>query len=274
MDRQCKKVYNKNITSKNRKTIMEKNREPKVKSLVKAVNVLNCFLEKQPLGVTEISEMIGIHKSNVHNILSTYLDTGYVEKDPETDRYSLGPGIYRLSYALGGRFSLAQYVQPYIKELANRLGESIIVSIPVGQNVMYIGGEHPDIEGVYTRLTYIGNQNPMYCTSTGKAMLAFMDEKTRNICLDHTLEPRTEFTITSRQALEANLSLIRQRGYATDHMEFQLGLSCIAAPLFNTQRKLLGTITISGPSERIEGERAELYARELVKCASCISTRL
>ncbi len=253
---------------------MEKNREPKVKSLVKAINVLNCFLEKQPLGVTEISEMLGIHKSNVHNILSTYLDTGYVEKDSETDKYSLGAGIYRLSYAMADRFSLAKYVQPYIKELANQLGESIIVSVPAGQNVMYIGGEHPDIEGVYTRLTYIGNQNPMYCTSTGKAMLAFMDEKSRNICLDRVLEPRTEFTITSRQALEANLELTRQRGYATDHMEFQIGLSCIAAPLFNAQKKLLGTITISGASERIEGKQADLYARELVKCAAYISTKL
>lgn len=253
---------------------MEKNREPKVKSLVKAVNVLNCFLEKQSLGVTEISEMLGIHKSNVHNILSTYLDMGYVEKDDENDKYSLGPGIYRLSYALGGRFSLERFVQPYIKELANRLSESIIVSVPVGRNVMYIGGEHPDIEGVYTRLTYIGNQNPMYCTSTGKAMLAFMDEKSRNICLDCVLEPRTEFTITSRQALEANLALIRQRGYATDHMEFQLGLSCIAAPLFNTQGKLIGTLTISGSSERIEGPNADLYAKELVKCAAYISSKL
>lgn len=253
---------------------MEKNKEPKVKSLQKAIDVLNCFLEKPALGVTEISEKLSIHKSSVHNILSTYLDMGYVEKDAETEKYSLGPGIYHLSSALGSRYSLDKLVQPYIKELANKIKESVVVSIPVGQHIMYIGGEHPDIEGVYTRLTYIGNQNPMYCTSTGKAILAFMTEKEREICLDCELVRKTEFTITSREELEKDLELTRQRGYATDHMEFQLGLSCIAAPLFNAQGRLLGAITVTGDSDKIEGEKAAYYAQELSKCAAYISTKL
>lgn len=253
---------------------MENNKEPKVKSLQKAIDVLNCFLEKQPLGVTEISEKLGIHKSSVYNILSTYLDMGYVEKDTDSEKYNLGPGIYRLSCALGNRYSLAKIVQPYIKTLANKLGESVVVSIPVGRYVMYIGGEHPEIEGVYTRLNYIGNQNPMYCTSTGKAILAYMSEKERAICLDCELTPKTEFTITSRDVLEHELELTRTRGYATDHMEFQLGLSCIAAPLFNAHGRLLGAITITGASERIEGEKSRFYAEELVKCAAYISTTL
>lgn len=253
---------------------MENSKEPKVKSLQKAIHVLDCFLEKQSLGVTEISEKLGIHKSSVHNILATFLDMGYVEKNPESEKYSLGAGIYRLSCALGNRYSLDRLVQPYIKELANKIGESVVVSVPVGRYVMYIGGEHPDIEGVYTRLTYIGNQNPMYCTSTGKVLLAYMSEKERNICLDCELTPKTEFTITSRSALDAEFELIRQRGYATDHMEFQIDLSCISAPVFNTGGRLLGAITITGDSRQIEGEKASYYASELSKCAALISNKL
>ena len=60
---------------------MSTNGEIKVKSLQKALEILNCFAYKQQLGVTEISEMLDLYKSNVHNILNTYTAMGYLEQD-------------------------------------------------------------------------------------------------------------------------------------------------------------------------------------------------
>lgn len=239
----------------------------KVKSLAKAVEVLNCFTEKQYLGVTEISGMLGLPKSNIHNILSTYEALGYVEQDPDSGKYFLGHQVYKLSHSISDKYKLDKILQPYIKDLANITGETVIVSVPADRKVMYIGGEYPDIPGVYTQLTYMGNRNDMYCTSTGKAMLAFMNPEQREMYLDCELKPKTRYTITDKAQLLKELDIIKERGYATDHMEFEMGLSCIAAPLLDKHGRLVGTFTISGLSERIEGPKAKMLAEYLVTYA-------
>ncbi len=71
----------------------------KVKSLQKALEILHCFVEKQPLGVTEISEKLGLYKSNVHNILMTFKGMGYLEQDPDSGKFRLGIEVFSLSRA-------------------------------------------------------------------------------------------------------------------------------------------------------------------------------
>ena len=80
--------------------------EVKVKSLQKALEILNCFINKPRLGVTEISEMLDLNKSNVHNILSTFKSMNYLEKDEESGKYSLGIGVFELCQSAGDRFSI------------------------------------------------------------------------------------------------------------------------------------------------------------------------
>ena len=84
------------------------NDEIKVKSLKKAIEVLNCFTEKENWGITEISEKLGLYESNVHNILSTYKAMGYVNQNPETGLYRLEVGIFKLSRALGMQYKIAK----------------------------------------------------------------------------------------------------------------------------------------------------------------------
>ncbi len=79
---------------------MSEEKEIKVKSLQKALEILGCFVEKQPLGVTEISEKLGLYKSNVHNILMTFKAMDYLEQDPETGKFRMGTAVFTLSRAL------------------------------------------------------------------------------------------------------------------------------------------------------------------------------
>ena len=75
--------------------------EVKVKSLQKALEILNCFTKKSSWGVTEISEQLDLNKSNVHNILTTFKAMGYLDQDDESGRYKLGLSVYSLCYSLG-----------------------------------------------------------------------------------------------------------------------------------------------------------------------------
>ena len=87
----------------------EKEPEIKVRSVKKALDVLNCFIKKQPLGVTEISEMLGLYKSNVYDILTTLTAMEYLTQVKETGKYELGIGIARLGAAVGDRFFHLRY---------------------------------------------------------------------------------------------------------------------------------------------------------------------
>ncbi|WP_334105333.1 IclR family transcriptional regulator, partial [Muricomes intestini] len=152
---------------------MGTNAEIKIKSLQKALEVLNCFSSKPTLGVTEISEQLGLYKSNVHNILSTFQAMNYLEKDEESDKYKLGMGIFTLSRALGDTFAITKIAMPYMQELANITNTRVYLAIPHNNEVVYLEAMYP-AESTHLMRSMLGERADMHCTGLGKAMLANM----------------------------------------------------------------------------------------------------
>ena len=109
------------------------NSEIKVKSLQKALEILNLFADKPVLGVTEISEYFGIYKSTVHNILSTLKAMEYLEQDEETGKYRLGIQVFTLSKALGDTYSITKIATPYLQELSNQTRERVYLAVRTDQ---------------------------------------------------------------------------------------------------------------------------------------------
>ena len=112
------------------------NSEIKVKSLQKALEILNLFADKPVLGVTEISEYFGIYKSTVHNILSTLKAMEYLEQDEETGKYRLGIQVFTLSKALGDTYSITKIAGPYMQELSNITTERVYLAVPYRVEVL------------------------------------------------------------------------------------------------------------------------------------------
>ena len=158
---------------------MAEGAEVKIKSLKKMMDVLNCFIEKQPLGVTEISEKLGLYKSNVHNILSTMVSMDYLEQDKISGKYYLGIGVVRLSRAVGNRFSFHNAALYHMQAISHEAGEIVYLSVPMKRMIYYLDAILP--ERVYY-LNYSGrfvsnyrdSTEMMHCTASGKAMLATM----------------------------------------------------------------------------------------------------
>lgn len=122
---------------------MAENNEIKVKSLQKALEILNLFTEKPVLGVTEVSEYLGIYKSTVHNILSTLKAMEYLEQDEETGKYRLGIQVFNLSKALGDTYSITKIAGPHMQELSNHTGERCYLAVPYRQEVLYLDAMYP-----------------------------------------------------------------------------------------------------------------------------------
>lgn len=225
----------------------------KVKSLAKALRVLECFANDKPeLGVTEIGRMLGLQKSSVHNIVSTYEDLGYLQQNQETGKYYLGVKLLQFSYIINNHMGLRKFFLPYLQEIANKVNEAVYFGIPHNGDVLYIENLTPSSS--ITARNILGEHAPMYCTGLGKAMLAFLPEEEQEKALDRPLIPFTENTITTREALYADLAEIRRRGYAIDNMEHEYGVSCVAIPVFGVDRRIVAAVSASAPSPRFTAD--------------------
>ena len=256
-------------------TIMQKSqeREIKVKSLQKALEILNCFTKKSSWGVTELSEYLNLNKSNVHNILTTFKSMEYLDQDEETGKYKLGMAIYTLSRALGKNLEIGSIALPYMQELADKSGERVYLAIPHGDEVIYVTSTYPQ-EAVYLMRTIMGERAKMYCTGLGKAMLAYLPKDQVDEYLSRPLERHTEYTLTDPEALRAELEGIRRRGYSVDNMEHEFGIKCVAVPIFNRQHEVEGAISITGPSRRFGEDMIPELAEEIRKRVAKIESRL
>ncbi len=236
--------------------------EVKVKSLQKALEILNCFTRKSSWGVTEISELLDLNKSNVHNILSTFKAMNYLDQDPESGKYKLGLSVYSLCYSLGESLSIGSIAAPYLQELADFAKERVYLAIPHEDEIIYVNSAYPKADIGLMR-AIIGEHAKMHCTGLGKAMLAFLPAEQQQTYLSKPLQPYTEYTITDRGRLQAELEEIRRQGYAVDNMEHEFGIKCVAMPILGRNRQVAAAVSISGPSLRFDEEKIEVLVREL-----------
>lgn len=220
-----------------------------VKSLVKAVDVLECFSDLHPeLGVSEIAKMLGLQKSTVFNILSTFEHCGYVTQDARTGKYHLGLRVLHLGYIVNHHMGLREMFLPYLTRIAEATDEICYFGILDQNEVLYIDSAYP--HHVTQTRNILGERAPLYCTGIGKAMLAFLPQQERDAALAGELKAFTDYTITDPAALREQIARIQAQGYAVDDMEHEFGIRCVAAPVFRADGSVFAAVSVSGPSMR------------------------
>lgn len=228
--------------------------DAKIKSLYKALNVLDCFIQDKELGVSEIGVRLGLYKSNVFCILDTFRMCGYLVQDEKTGRYRLGDKIFELSKAISDRYDLRQIALPFMQEISNKLRERVYLAIPHGDEVMYLEATYPVGEFSLMR-SIVGEHAKMYCTGIGKAIMAYLPHFMKMEYTSGNLEKYTDNTITDAHQLMQELEIIKTRGYSIDDMEHEYGVKCVGFPLLDNHGQICGAISVSGPSLRFEEDR-------------------
>jgi DNA-binding IclR family transcriptional regulator len=168
---------------------------------------------------------------------------------------------------------LPELAKPYLRELNQASDETTYLSILDDTEILYVGM----VESTQSVRMYsaIGTRNPLYCSSMGKAILAFLPVEERNALLDRiTLAPCTANTITDRAALTKELELIRAQGFAIDNVEIEEGVRCLGAPVFNYMGQVFAAVSISGPAYRLSVERLQELSKLVIRATTAISTDL
>ncbi|MFV0379267.1 MAG: IclR family transcriptional regulator [Anaerorhabdus sp.] len=249
------------------------NSEPKVKSLYKALQILDCFSVKTPeLGISEIAKKLQMSKSNVHSIVQTMVYAGYLKKNLSSEKYGLTNKMLEFSYIITNQLSYQSSVQISMKKLASKVRGVIYFGVLHGSYVLYMFTTLSDIHdnNIIVR-SIMGEKAPLYCTSLGKALLMNLDEEE---ILERVQKlERISYTpntlLTDKQLLD-DLALSKSRGYTEDDVEHEANVRCVGVPIYTHAGKLIGAMSVSGLPVNI----SEKEMTEVVKALQDAATEI
>ncbi len=244
-----------------------------IQSLCRAMGILEHVAGAgKNTGITAIAEHVGLHKSTCFGLLHTLQHLGYVVQDKETGRYSLGIKAFQLGQAYTDNLDLRRLAQPHLAELAELSRETVHLVIREGLHAVYI--DKIEAPHAMTISSQVGQRARMHCTGVGKALLAYMTPEEQDKALEGGLQGYTPHTITDMAALRERLRQIRREGVSLDEQEIEIGLCCLAAPIFDAKGAAVAAISISGPVTRLSQERIQELRPGLQRAVAEISRRL
>lgn len=225
-----------------------------VQTIERASSILD-ILAQNPQGVSIrlLSESLNLPKGTVHRLLSSLAYFGYVRQDAKSRDYFLGFKLVELGNLLLGQIDLRKQAEPFLRELAERTGETVHLVVLDRKEIVYIDKvETSQQKGGLRMASRIGLRNPVHSCAVGKVLLAFLPEGTLNNFLkDYRFFKRTENTISDPAAFKEHLLLVRKQGYAIDEEENEKGIRCVAAPIFNESGAAVAAVSISGPAFQV-----------------------
>lgn len=254
-------------------------RKEKSEYIIQAVDHALDLLEQfqgdiDELGVTELSKRLKLHKNNVFRLLATLESRNYIEQNRVTENYRLGLKTLELGQTFIKQMGLLRQSRPVLEALVKECNETTYVAILKDSHIVYLDVVETDL--TVRVVPRVGSRLPAYCTAAGKIQLAYMtDEELDNYLPAKELKRYTANTITDRDEFKTHLGRIVEQGYAIDNEEMDVGVCCVAAPIRDYTRRIIGAVSISGPSMRFAKERMEQELIPLVQRAGeDISTKL
>ncbi|HHV64393.1 MAG TPA: IclR family transcriptional regulator [Peptococcaceae bacterium] len=245
-----------------------------VQTLERSLDILEVLAKsEEPIGVTEIGNRVGLHKSTVHRILQTLCYRGYVEKEKERERYRLGIKIVELGIRFFNDLEIRKVAASFLADLAKSFDEVVHLVLPDDGEVVYIDKrESSQLVGLHSK---VGRRAPMHCTAVGKSILSTLpEEEVRLILKTKGMPGFTHKTITDPDVLLKQLKEFREKGYAMESEENEIGILCIATPIFDYSGRAIAAISVSGPVNRMKEKGVERIGEEIKKAGQEISAKL
>jgi IclR family pca regulon transcriptional regulator len=248
-------------------------------SLERGLAMLSAFKPATPeLGISDLARELGLTRSTSHRYAATLARLGYLQQNPQTRKYRLGPRVLDLGFSAINSMELRQISAPHLQQLSDETGRTVNMAILDGVDIVYIdrcrtsqqGQREIDLD------LHVGSRLPAYCTSMGKVLLAFLPVDERAMLIDRVqFADRGPNTISTKSALAAELERVRERGVGVNNEELAYGLRSIAVPVWGSGGKVVAAINVA--VHRSAGSIEELADRlspSLRHAAAEISARL
>jgi DNA-binding IclR family transcriptional regulator len=224
------------------------------------------------IGVTRLSRHLGIPVANAHRILRTLERTGYVEQLPDLKEYRLTLKLFEIGCQVANRTTMRDIAALEIDRLSQQSGTTTNVGVLIDDYVLYLG--KVEVNDLLSLNLRPGSKVSVINSALGKAMLAAEQRPLSDIVGRGPFAPRTEYSITTLDALEAELADVRSRGYAVERQELTLGLWGVAAPIIGPRSEQNGAVSASTYGVEMTEREIERLGQLVVTCASRISRKI
>jgi DNA-binding IclR family transcriptional regulator len=250
---------------------LEENNSNNVRSISRALQILKCFnWNQREFTLTEITQKMGLPKSTTSRLLSTIENEGFIKRDERTNYYKLGNMMFFLGLIAKESIDLIQISRPIMEDICKATKET--VNLYLLDNLEKVCFNQVESPLAIKRYVKIGERSPIWYGATGRAILANLDE---NIWHDMTkdLKKYTDKTIADPDDFISELNTIKERGYDVSVGEKEHDVGCVAAPVFDNSKKVIGCLSISGPQYRFP-EDTDYFVSLVVDGARHISNEL
>ena len=248
-------------------------KDGRVQALVMALRMIEQLaFSGSPGRVTELAKVLGTSKNRIHRHLQTLVDLGYVVRDVDTQRYSIGIRLVQLGSAVANQYDLLNVSRPIMQRLRDSLGVTVVLSRVISNQLYAIDriyGKSDVTVGVV-----IGSPLGLHSSAQGKVVLAFSPSSLLDSVVKSRLERQTGDTITEPERLRAEVEVVRLQGWASASGETMAGLNAYAVPILDGLGQLFGTLALIGPMDQMPKHPTPRHISELSASAKQISTAL
>jgi IclR family acetate operon transcriptional repressor len=224
---------------------------PENQSLAKALALIEALASSPcPLTAVQLSQTLKITRPTIYRILKTLAQHGFVTREDNGPFYRLSFKLLDLGHRVLEKTDLIEATRPILRELSAECRETVHLAVPQEGRMVYL--DKLEGSGPFCTNSRIGRAVPMHCTSLGKAVLAFLPPQNAQAALNRHGMPRyTPRTIVGTSAMARELARIRRQGYAIDDVEFEEGVRCTGAPIFDHRGIPIAAISVSAPVSRM-----------------------
>lgn len=241
-------------------------RDPSVPSVDRALNLIELLASTSAgLNLSMISKKLNIPKSSAYYLVTTLAKRNLVRRSADRRVYSLGtlaPSFAKINRA---ESDLRDFCSPYIESLSKRLGMTAQLGIQEGAEARII--DRSEMPG--PRLdSWVGRHFDLHCTAIGKALISYLpDTEVENLFRTRGFPKHNENTVSSLEVLKFHLAETRRRGFTTDDEEHELGVRCVASPIFNHSAGVVGAICVFTSASRLSRPEMPGLGVEVMKTA-------
>lgn len=245
-----------------------------IQSIDRALTIFEMFDKgTDELGILDISERMELPKSTVHGIIRTLVMRGYLVQNADTKKYKLGIRLFKLGNIVSEGLDIKEKAAIYLEEVFHQTNETVHLVRFENNEAIYI--DKRESESTIRMYSQVGRKAPLHCTGVGKAILAYLDKDTQKSILSSSeLTAYTEKTIVDQNQILEELNSIQERGYATDDEEIEMGLFCVAAPIFDFSGRVVGSVSTAGPKFRFTEEKIQVAKKGITEAARKISKEM
>lgn len=245
----------------------------RLSSVTSALRLLKAFSAEEPeLGITELGRRLQVAKSTAHRLASTLVAEGFLEQNAADGRYRLGLSLFALGTLVRRRMDVTREAKPYLDQLRDQTNETVHLAVLDGSNIVYLF--NIESRQAIRMHSYLGVHMPAFCTSEGRALLAFSPPAVVARVLREQLAPRTSHTVTDAKRLRVLLDQVRRDGHALDDEESECGMRSIAAPVFDASGAVVAAVGMGGPVQRLTRKALRAFTPLVIETATVITARL